>query len=117
MISEKRLIDELENWSKLDKEMSEIVMLVIDTLKKMIEKQPRINEWTPVEKAMPKEKERNGELCSDVLIVTVHDYIEDTYYVDNDYTINGKWSIELITGTYKVTAWMPKPERYRGDGK
>lgn len=45
MIDEKKLIDELENWSKLDKEMSEIVMLVIDTFKKMIEKQPKVNDW------------------------------------------------------------------------
>lgn len=42
MIDEKKLIDELNEWSNLDKEMNELVLLCIDTFKRMINKQPKI---------------------------------------------------------------------------
>lgn len=115
MIDEKKLIEELENLKEKtiimpsDIVFNNAIKVAIDT----VNDQQKVNEWTPVEKAMPKEKQRNGEvLNSDVVLVTLYDYIEDIYYVDFDYTINGQWSIELLTGNNKVIAWMPPPKPY-----
>lgn len=79
--------------------------------------QEKVNEWVPVEKGLPNEKEKDGEMFSDDVLVTIKGCKKDEYYVSEDCTIYGKWGIELTTGNYKVTAWMPKPEPYRGEEK
>lgn len=56
-------------------------------------------------------------MFSDDVLVTIKGCKKDEYYVSEDCTIYGKWGIELTTGNYKVTAWMPKPEPYRGEEK
>lgn len=96
------------NWSVAD-ERAENIKKYSENL------QEKVNEWIPVEKGLPEEKERNGELCSDIVLVTVHEFVKDEYYGFSDYTINGEWCIELTTGPFKVIAWMPFPELYRGE--
>lgn len=84
-----------------------------ENIKKYGEKlQEKVNEWIPVEKGLPKEKEKDGEMVSDNVLVTIKGCKEDEYYVIADSTIDGQWGTELTTGNYKVTAWMPKPEPY-----
>lgn len=98
------------NWSVADERA--------ENIKKYSEKlQEKVNEWILVEKGLPNEKEKDGEMVSDDVLVTIKGCKKDEYYVSTDCTIYGKWGIELTTGNYKVTAWMPKPEPYRGEEK
>lgn len=113
MIDEKKLIDDLEKWSKLDKEMSEILLLGIDTFKKMIQSQPKVNEWIPVEERLPD-------------IPTPNDYFDnkhiELYLVDigDRYPLRAIWNGKIFTDGFHeldVIKWMPLPKLYRKDEK
>lgn len=86
-------------------------------------KVPKIGEWIPVDIAMPKEEDRINGVTSDRVLVTVKGLLVkageeiNEYYVTNDYTINGKWNIDMDTGSFKVIAWMPLPTPYREEKK
>lgn len=98
MIDEKKLIDELNEWSNLDKEMNELVLLCIDTFKRMINKQPKVGEWIPFNKKEPKEEGLYLCCFDDGFITTVE-------YEDGD------WNLWADSG--EVVAWQTLPEPYR----
>lgn len=115
MIDEKRLIDELNEWSNLDKEMNELVLLCIDTFKRMINKQPKVGEWIPVEERLPEEykyidEETGYYLRSDnVLCCCLDDYNDFEYWID--YTIDGEWQTHEYFDGEKLY-WQPLLEPY-----
>lgn len=114
MIDEKKLIDELNEWSNLDKEMNELVLLCIDTFKRMINKQPKVGEWIPLSERLPKQ----DKLLQDYL-VTFEYYRYGEYNrkfktigigtfdnLNREFTfINGQTGWRDL----KVFAWMPLP--------
>lgn len=71
-------------------------------IKQIIDKQPKVGEWIPVEERLPKEKEY-------VLIHNPYGVMSVACLLD------GKWynfqGIEL----WVAVAWMPLPEPYRKD--
>lgn len=122
MIDEKKLVDELNEWSNLDKEMNELVLLGIDTFKRMINKQPKVDKWIPCSEKLP---EKDG----DYLVWYFVDENRQGYEVSNfdtDMGENGEFGywqdyydnqtlgfldsewIEFET----VVAWQPLPEKY-----
>lgn len=122
MIDEKRLIESIKNkqititglrsWKTWTAGFVESRNKIIHNIIEIINEQPRINKWIPVEKGLPEEKERIESVSSDLVLVTVKGCNENEYYVTTDYTVDGEWNIEMTTGFYKVTAWMPLPQRY-----
>lgn len=127
MIDEKKLVDELNEWSNLDKEMNELVLLGIDTFKRMINKQPKVDKWIPCSERLPDEhasifaKFRSTdkwnsamfEKVSDDVNVTI-EYEDGTRKTATSHTLDGKWKIEMKRKTFscKVIAWQPLPEKY-----
>lgn len=100
MIDEKKLIDELNEWSNLDKEMNELVLLCIDTFKRMINKQPKVGEWIPCSERLPKIGER-------ALITTTNHGVR--------FATRLKYGWDGYIFPYameEVTAWQPLPEPY-----
>lgn len=112
MIDEKKLIEELKERNyQLVFNLEEQALL--DKVVRIIKKQPKVGEWTPVKKGMPKLFERvlvygkyTGEKSKDIFIC--NDVITANWR-DN----RGKW-VNLGT-CYEVIAWMPLPEPYKGD--
>lgn len=123
MIDEKRLIDELNEWSNLDEEMNELVLLCIDTFKRMINKQPKVGEWIPIEERLPEEykyidEETGYYLRSDnVLCCCLDDYNDFEHWID--YTIDGEWQThEYFDGEKFYWQQLPAlPEPYKGEAE
>lgn len=73
--------------------------------------------WIPVSERLPEPQDDADKDYSDTVQVTVHvcrntDIVRDAYYCFS----KGKWYIEgFCIGT--VTAWMPLPEAYKGEGE
>ncbi len=101
MIDEKKLIDELNAWSNLDKEMNELVLLGIDTFKRMIDKQPKVGEWIPVEERLP-EKSLNSVIDWD----TYRERCVFVQYYMNEWILGSHESVNIV-------AWRPVPEPYK----
>lgn len=111
MIDEKKLIEELETLkAKTIIFKSDLIFNdAINTVIKKVNEQPKLNEWIPIKKELPKTK---GEY-----LVSYH-----PCYRDNE-------SKEIIVGLdsfrgkrswakkkyRKVIAWMPLPQPYGGN--
>lgn len=112
MIDEKKLIDELNEWSNLDKEMNELVLLCIDTFKRMINKQPKVGEWIPCSDKLPEKAGLYAVLyhpChgdtvnSKTTLVGVNTFLGKTSWAKRKYQ--------------KVIAWQFLSEVPKGDEK
>ena len=121
MIDEKKLIEELNNINCRSNEESQLIDKVMD----IIETQPNISEWIPVEERMPEENET-------ILFSTIGETVQQGFYErvnrkkpfinkrnkiefqkDND---KGYWHRDrfrdFIDGDL-VLAWQSLPEPYR----
>lgn len=123
MIDEKKLIEAIKARQKTHEkdnedfknfvgcDFPEILARVdeLDVILKMIEEQPKVAEWIPVEKETPKAGERY--LVSGVWISD--GYISEPRVYDAVYGSDGKWHGYNYTETaYSVVAWQTLPEAY-----
>lgn len=105
MIDEKKLIDELNEWSNLDKEMNELVLLCIDTFKRMINKQPKVGEWIPCSERLPEEAGVYRVTCL---------YADKVYRVKDDLFYSDRtWGYDNPNRNRKVIAWKLLEKPYR----
>ena len=72
---------------------------------KLVEAQPKVNEWIPCSKRLPEKDTR--------YLVTRYDYVTNTEFIDILwYEKNIQWNGHQM-GDYAVTAWMPLPKPYQ----
>lgn len=118
MIDEKRLLEVLEkNFYGIGG---------VEVLKQIINEQPKVGEWIPVEERLPEEHDSmfaklkgtdkwySGmfEKKSDEVIVTC-EYGDGTRVTKTTKTIDGEWLIETKSiFKLKVLFWQPLPEPY-----
>lgn len=111
MIDEKKLIESLKtdfyehysiNHSTDEKDLFE---MFIDN----INEQPKLNEWIPVEKGLPKEHE--------IVLVAYLEYISNTKQLCEIAYINEyrtwSWYFNGTVVRNKIIAWMPLPKSYK----
>lgn len=101
MIDEKKLIERLENIQKNDcKSLMERVWF--DGILAIVETQPKVGEWIPVEEGLPK-------VGQDILATCSNGEVDAGFYGWND-----DWNLDYIDiEAHPVIAWMPFPEQYR----
>lgn len=114
MIDETRLVEDIEKWElelkqELEKELGKNAYRyglnrIIDTLENVIDvinEQPKVGEWIPVEERLP-------ESCEYVLVSCVNGAVEYGAYYDGD----KDWSLISTDWQCKVLAWQPLPKPY-----
>lgn len=122
MIDEKKLIESVKAYKELG--LGKNLHSIADVIIEIIEAQPKVGEWIPVEERLPKEHDSvfaklkgtdkwySGmfEKRSDEVIVTC-EYGDGTRVTKTSKTIDGKWSIETKSiSKLKVLFWQPLPE-------
>lgn len=105
MIDENKLIEDIEDMMSpflfADEEREWALKDVIE----VIENQPKVGEWIPVEERLP-------ENCSSVLCYSILNGVEQgCYNPSTDTWIMFRWG--ELTG--KVTYWQPLPEKPKGE--
>lgn len=124
MIDEKELIEELKNefseykdWIKnnFDGPLYGIEDMFKDLLE-IVQGQPKVGEWIPVEERLPEEDELIDDetgyynKSDNVLCCGKNEYNEVEYWID--YTIDGEWQCsEYVTGDEMY--WRPLPKPYK----
>lgn len=117
MINEKILIDEIERFTmRISSVKSEEIKLYEKEYKKsilkMIDEQPKVNEWIPVEKSLPKHKEEKTYKMQLTTLengdVTLGVYRED----DKEWLTRMSQGEMYYTNNHKVVAWQPLPKPY-----
>ena len=138
MIDERKLLEKINDYcSEFDESLEEnksfdgyniksICMSVIAEILDLIQDQPKVGEWIPVEERLPEEhdsvfaelkgtdKWHSGmfEKMSDEVIVTC-EYGDGTRVTKTSKTIDGSWLIEAkAIFRLKVIFWQPLPEPY-----
>lgn len=118
LISRKALIEEIQSFRcSLTGLRSEkgMLSLVNDQYRKsilqIIEDQPRVGEWIPVEERLPEVPEGTEDEDCPEFNVTVDGSVESTTL---RYSWDGTW-FDDSGNLYNVIAWMPLPESYKGD--
>lgn len=103
MIDEKRLLEVLEkNFYGIGG---------VEVLKQIINEQPKVGEWIPIEEELPREKKFYEEITrSPLCLVTA--LSDDELMVHIDRTVNGVWTLEETFDKSKIIAWRPLPEPY-----
>ena len=118
MIDEKRLLKELEFQIKDCEDFGHSdIYIDVDIAKEIYEllKQPKVNEWIPVEERLPEEKNFYEEIMrSPACLVTV--LSDDELMIGIDRTVNGSWTLEETFDKPKIIAWQPLPELYEVKG-
>nr|DAP07799.1 MAG TPA: Protein of unknown function (DUF551) [Caudoviricetes sp.] len=116
MIDENKLIEKIESMqTPLDKNTSNglLSFLLLDNFKDIVKKQPKVNEWIPVEERLPEE---NG-----YYIVTAPSCINEEMTTMELYFDDGKWLInegdEIFYYEKSIIAWMPLPKPYEKEVK
>ena len=86
----------------------------------LINEQPKVNEWIPVEDRLPEEHELIDDetgyynKSDNVLCCSKNEYNEVEYWID--YTIDGEWQCsEYLTGDEMYWQPLPEPEPFKGD--
>lgn len=115
MIDEKKLIKEIKENVRLHK-MEDIDAYI--EIMNIIEGQPKVDEWIPVEERLPNNDEE---------VLVWFEYFRYGSYdclfqtVGIGLMINDHWSC-IVNGTtgwkdLKILAWMPLPDEYREEDK
>ncbi len=123
MIDEKKLIEEIENLQQhADITHNLISFYALDNIKKYVENMPKVNEWIPVEVAMPPEhdsifvKFKGTDKWKDGMFENISDNVQVTVefengkrLVDMAHTQDGKWKLSTfkVMKPKKVVAWKP----------
>ena len=94
-----------------------------ETILKLINDQPTVDEWIPVEKGLPKKKEEVLTTCQ----VESYDSRGKKHTLHKHRTVGwinhyGEWEVDAehecgwgLGKNNKVLAWQPLPDEYRGD--
>ena len=86
-----------------------------DIIENLIEEYFEKTQWIPVENRLPKQIDKNGDMVSEPVFVTIYDSAIKKYLTMIDCMVEGEWTEEKFNKNFKVTAWMPKPKRYGGN--
>lgn len=110
MIDEKKLIKRLEDMQDKCNTLEE--RLFFDGILAIVDTQPKVNEWIPVEERIP-------EKGKDVLVTYIGYNAEKHFCNGVAFYDFGKWwwSINVSIVKVKIIAWMPLPEPYRTKNK
>lgn len=107
MIDEKKLIEELQKefpeWKSIP--VGNIVKSVVDKVIRIIKKQPKEDEWIPVDERLPRES-----LDS---VIGWDKYRERCVFVQY---YGGRWILGNDESV-KIIAWRPLPEAYKPKGE
>ena len=121
----------LERFKKL-KGVDTLANMFISDVIKEIKRLPaeHNNGWIPCSERMPEEKVMEHpvfdpsacrtvvetQMISDTMNVTVRNKHDQTVFVSDDCTTNGKW-FNFDGEYYEVIAWQPLPEPYREENE
>lgn len=83
---------------------------------------PSAQQWIPVSERLPEEDlwTGDGKQLSNSVLMTVYDENDEDLIVDYGHTKDGEWYSETADefieciADWKVTAWMPLPEPWKG---
>ena len=81
---------------------------ILNSIQQLPSAQPE-QRWIPCSERLP---EKDGRYQ-----VTRHDDVTNTEFIDILWYEDNLWWNRHSTGNYAVTAWMPLPEPYRGEGE
>ncbi len=112
MIDEKKLVERLENIQKNDCK-SLVERTWFDGILAIVESQPKVGEWIPVEERMPNYLQK--------VLVTYIGYFDEKRHCDDVAyrEISGQWmwALDDTRVGVEIIAWMPLPEPYQGEEK
>ena len=109
MIDEKKLIEAIKKYHDglKPKYISKLVDAEILDIIDIINEQPKVGEWIPVEEALP-------EPYVDVIVTYIYN---EKKYVRTAFNCNGKnWWWTDIQKDFDVIAWQPLPKPYKSEG-
>ena len=99
----------------IDGEVFDVVQ--VETLMGLPSAQPE-QQWIPCEEALPEEDDCIVQ-CSDDVLITVVNTMDEETIIDYGRTTDGKWYSEtadcFIPHGWKPIAWMPLPEPWKGE--
>lgn len=112
MIDEKRLIKDLESFTKDEGSLAiygtKLKSIIYDCIIE-VEKQPKIGEWVPYSEQLPEAGKRYL-----VTAVWKDGDFETTAVYDAVYGSDGIWHVkDYAPAPYEVIAWQPLPEPYK----
>ncbi|MEF2781831.1 MAG: hypothetical protein U0N20_01895 [Clostridium sp.] len=134
MIDEEKLIEEItnlyneyaNNQTRFKRQEIKAIYRFIGALTYRIENMPKVNNWIPVEVAMPPEhdsmfaKLKGTDKWADAMFEKISDDVNVTIEFEDGkritrtmHTIDGEWKGNYFQ-KFKVVAWMPLPEKYEG---
>jgi hypothetical protein len=102
--------------------ITEALVMAIEALKNQDK-----DRWIPVSECMPEEHEESRDIwdidtmavidvrryaASDMVLVTVKNYDNDTVFTCDDITVDGKWC-NFNDDSFEVIAWKPMPDSYK----
>lgn len=104
-------------------------LVELEIVMKMIQEQPKVDEWIPCSERLPEEHEEQqlifdpvtlaeigarDHTASHLVQVTVEDET-GRRFVWYDYTVNGRWTNFNGDLEFEVLAWQPLPEPWGGE--
>lgn len=124
MIDEKKLVEEIQGMIVIQKspdgrnredELINSYNEAIFDLLKIIEEQPKVNEWIPVEERLP---ENEKDIGRNYLVTLKYSNLNSIIATCARFEPSGRWlrycAIGEVDVTDEVIAWMPLPEAYGG---
>lgn len=124
MIDEKRLIKQLKesNYHHASNSREEVLL---DRTIRIVQEQPKVNEWIPIEERLPEEhdsifaKLKDTDKWNKAMFEKISDDVNVTIEFDDGirktitmHTRDGEWSIRNTFKHFKVIAWQPLPNPY-----
>ena len=122
MIDEKKLVEEIQGMIVIQKspdgrnredELINSYNEAIFDLLKIIEEQPKVNEWIPVEERLP---ENEKDIGRNYLVTLKYSNLNSIIATCARFEPSGRWlrycAIGEVDVTDEVIAWMPLPEAY-----
>lgn len=102
MINEKKLIESFRASLNTGRET-----LPIDLIVECIEAQPKVGEWIPCSERVPEES-------GTYIVNAIENHIVHVTFAKWMPRMK-KWNLTGSRSYWKVTAWMPLPEPYKGE--